>query len=1175
MRIFRESLTAIAGLFALALLALAILPSFLTWNDHRERIAAAISTFIGQPVSFAGDLRLSFLPSPEIDADRVIIGPPDRPLLSAERLTLSLSALPLARGAIQITQARGDRVVARAELLDLVPTLAPQSTAGREIGIDRLDIKGLTILRAGTEIPWASGLDIVLEAPSLAGPFRFDVLEPRAARELRGQVGKIEDGRARIKASFEDQRLASRASFDGVLGLPGKPGRPLFDGAMQFHGNPVIGPLLEGAQFAFDGQARVIAVADQVIADPVTVSIGGGERGVSYTGNALLDLAPARPALRLALATRRVDLTRFFEDGPDASRDRDRLAETAQALRRLARSGETETLFDLDAELGIAHIQLPRAPVQDFRVAFRQDKGGLTLRSLEARLPGETSFAFTRAPQAVGVIDGALSLDSRDFPALLAGAGQAGSKDMPKTLRLNAAVKSGPQSYAFQAVEIESAGAALRGDAHLDLPVAGERDGLRLRFALAADRFDARLLALADPLRGGGPSLALEGRLAIRDLLLDDRLLGGLSLAFSRDSQRSRLDELRLTGRGGEELRLSGQSAAGATQATVKLDAERLGDLARLAQAVFPGALADALLQRADVLAPALAVATIRVEQKVGESIWDIQSDGRFGGTTLGIRTHSEVRGDALQLALEGEAANPDGRRLLAQLGGVETPARPGGLRGPGQVRFGLKGNPRRLLDTSLSAALAGITLNAEGTLNLFRAAPFEGRFNLATVDIAPLHRALGGGAPLIAEGTPARIEGRYFAEPSKLTLTRFVADIGAMRTEGEISFDAAKGGKVAGQLRMGDLALANLLMPAIAGGDAGGLLSARPLAPGLAPLLAGDLWIEARNLAIAPGLLVQEPKFVLRFAPDLASIEGLEARRDEARISANLTLARRDGQIDATGRLGFARLPMPGGGRVSGDIPFTSQGATPAALMGGLSGGGRISVEGLRIANAGPVALPRLFARPLEELGALDENRLGARLEADLKTSDLALPPLAMPVTILNGLARVTVPALANETAQGRVDLAPSLTIDFPRGSYEARIGYRLAEAPKGWRGAPPEVALGWNGKVGLPPGESRRALVVSPLLNGLLAITLQRDLETIEAFDADARERAFHLRRSRSDALRDLARERAKLAPVEPIPAPVSPAPVATPEAVLPAPDLQAPDGQDGAGVPQASPG
>ena len=242
---------------------------------------------------------------------------------------------------------------------------------------------------------------------------------------------------------------------------------------------------------------------------------------------------------------------------------------------------------------------------------------------------------------------------------------------------------------------------------------------------------------------------------------------------------------------------------------------------------------------------------------------------------------------------------------------------------------------------------------------------------------------------------------------------------------------------------------------------------------------------------------------------------------------------------------------------------------------MGGLSGGGRISVEGLRIANAGPVALPRLFARPLEELGALDENRLGARLEADLKTSDLALPPLAMPVTILNGLARVTVPALANETAQGRVDLAPSLTIDFPRGSYEARIGYRLAEAPKGWRGAPPEVALGWNGKVGLPPGESRRALVVSPLLNGLLAITLQRDLETIEAFDADARERAFHLRRSRSDALRDLARERAKLAPVEPIPAPVSPAPVATPEAVLPAPDLQAPDGQDGAGVPQASPG
>ncbi|CAN1543800.1 AsmA [Rhabdaerophilaceae bacterium] len=1183
MRIFRESLTAIAGLFALALLALAIAPPFIDWNTYRGQIAEVISQALGQPVTFSGDLRLSFLPTPEIDADDVKIGPPERPLLRAGRLTLSLSALPLVRGAIQITQARGDRVTARAELADLAIAMSAKGLSPREVGIDRLDIKGLSILKAGSDTPWAVGLDFVLEAPSLVGPFRFDLIEPKHGRELRGQVGKIEDGRARLKAVLEDQRLAGRASFDGMVGVPGKSGRPLFDGAVQFNGNPVVGPVLEGAQIPFDGQARLVVVADQVIADPVTISVGGGEQAVSYTGNALLDLLPPRPSLRLALSARRLDLVRLFDDEPATNRDRERLKATAHSLAHLDRSGDHQNLFNLDAEVSIAHIQLPQLAVRDFRLVAKRDADGMALHHLSAQLPGASALSFERSPAGMGIVDGALSLASSDLPVLMQSFGIANAGDMPKSLQLRSAMSTGTKSVLFETVELESAGALLTGDAALDLPVAGERDNARLRFSLAAERFNARLLALADPLRGGGPGLAVDGRLAIRDLLLDDRALGGLTLAFSRDERGTRLDELRLVGRTGEELRISGQSVAGATQATAKLDAERVVDLARLTQAVFPGAVTDAFLQRASALEPALAVATIRVEQKDGESVWDIQSDGRFGGTTLAVRTQSEMRGDVLQLALEGEAANPDGLRLLSQLGGVNAQARPGGLRGPGHVRFSLKGNPRRLLETNVNASLAGITLAAEGNLNLFRQAPFEGKFNLSTVDIAPLHRAFGGGAPVVADGTPARIEGRYFSEFTKLTLTRFVADIGGKKTEGEISFDVARGGKVAGQLRMGDMGLASLLVPAIGGREIPltGPLGGQPFAPGLAPLLAGDLWIEAKSIAVSDGLAVQDPKFVLRFAPDLVSIEGFEGRRDDARFSATLTLARRDGQVEAAGRLGFARLPVPGiSGRISGEIPFTSQGATPAELIGALSGGGRMTVEGVRLANAAPAALARLFSRPLEELGALDENRLGARLDNELKSADLPLPTLAVPVTILNGLARFTIPGIPSETGQGRVDLGPSMTIDLPRASYEARLSYRLSEAPKGWRGAPPEVALGWSGRAGLPPGEPRRTLVVSPLLNGLMAITLQRDLETIEAFDADARERAYFLRRTRADASRDAARRNA----ASPAGTPSSATPSSsTPSALTPSsatprqparPDVT-PVLRDGAAPPQPSPG
>jgi hypothetical protein len=99
-------------------------------------------------------------------------------------------------------------------------------------------------------------------------------------------------------------------------------------------------------------------------------------------------------------------------------------------------------------------------------------------------------------------------------------------------------------------------------------------------------------------------------------------------------------------------------------------------------------------------------------------------------------------------------------------------------------------------------------------------------------------------------------------------------------------------------------------------------------------------------------------------------------------------------------------------------------------------------------------------------------------------------------------------------------VTIQPGFVLDLPRLTYELRLTQRLLALPKGWRGAPPEIALSWTGRAGIPPGEPRRVLSVSALLNGLLAVGLQRDLEMIENFEADQRERSFFLRRSRVEA-------------------------------------------------------
>lgn len=1131
LRILRESLTALATLVVLALIGLAVAPHVLDSNAYRDRLATFLSERTGQSVRFSGDIRLSLLPTPELDADLVTIGPEERPLVSIGRLTASLSPLALARGIVQITSARADKVVLRAEIADQRIALRGRSAA--RIGIDRLDLRGLSVLQAGTERAFLSALDLVVEAPDLAGPIRFDVKDHAAGREVRGQIGRFEEGRARLRATIEDHRFAARASFEGWLGRPGDAVHPLLDGAVQFSGNPVFGEIADGLQIPFDGQARLMIVAAQAIADPVSITMGAGDRLMPMNGKAFLDFAAPRPVLRIEIAGRRLDLTRTMADGPDGARERDRLRRAVSALANVGLADRPGLPLDLEAEITLGTVQGLGPNLQDFSLSFARASSRLMIRSAQARLPGGTELAFQGREAGQAVLDGDVTFSARDLPEFLRAIQVVPPPGLPGSVSLNAGLVSEGASLRLPNFRIASPTGNLEGDVRFDLPVAAGRNAPHLQFALNADRFDARLLALGNPLRaGGGSDLSTAGHLAIRELVYDGRGIGGLTLAFSRAGSHARLEDLTLRGRAGEELKLSGQFAEGAVQATAKLDAERLGDLAQMAEAIFPGAFTRGITERAERLAPALAIANIRIETKAGESIWDVQSEGQLGGTSLIVRTHSELRGNDLQLNLKAEATNADGARLLSQIGGKET----GGLSGAGRVQLVLEGNPRRQMGTRLEATLVGLDLKAEGLVDIFRAAPFDGTFSLAAVDIAPLYRALGGGAPGVSNGTPARINGRYFAETKKLTLTAFDATIGPNRIAGEISFDFARGAQVAGQLQMGELRLETLLSPAFQPADASGWQSSsaqRSLQRGLKPFLAGDLWIEGKSLSFGEAIALDEPKFVFRFAPDLASIEGLEAQKGEARFSSTITLMRREDRLDAAGNLAFSRLALPGvGGRISGEFPFTSQGRTLAELLGSVAGAGRIKAEGLVVQSAEAGALARLLKRPTAELQPLSENRIGTLLDQEMRNGALVLPVLSMPVTLIGGVARLSAPAFEVAGAGGRAQVQPSLIVDLPRASYEARLGLRLKDPPPQWRGAQPETALTWSGRAAVPPGEARRTLSVSALLNGLLAINLQRDLETIEGFEADSRERAFFLRRSRADAARDRGQD-----PIAPI--------------------------------------
>ena len=69
------------------------------------------------------------------------------------------------------------------------------------------------------------------------------------------------------------------------------------------------------------------------------------------------------------------------------------------------------------------------------------------------------------------------------------------------------------------------------------------------------------------------------------------------------------------------------------------------------------------------------------------------------------------------------------------------------------------------------------------------------------------------------------------------------------------------------------------------------------------------------------------------------------------------------------------------------------------------------------------------------------------------------------------------------------------------PRGARHAKP----KASPQGWTGNPPYIGLGWRG----PVANAAREIDVGTLINGLAAIVLQRELEKIEAFEADISER------------------------------------------------------------------
>ena len=208
------------------------------------------------------------------------------------------------------------------------------------------------------------------------------------------------------------------------------------------------------------------------------------------------------------------------------------------------------------------------------------------------------------------------------------------------------------------------------------------------------------------------------------------------------------------------------------------------------------------------------------------------------------------------------------------------------------------------------------------------------------------------------------------------------------------------------------------------------------------------------------------------------------------------------------------ALLPQSGlTGRATMTLDLGASGESVAAMIVSLSGGGRARVEGGGMARLDARRVLPLIASADQGRDAPNPNALRDLVSTALDGGALSVDPFDTTLGVSNGVMRIG-PA----TTQGAFSQGQALAIyDLKTSRLDARVTLQ-GTGSSDWT-APPQWSVQWRS---LPNGAIARDIDVSTLANLLTTRYVARELQRIEAEEADLRERNFFIRRMRSEKMR-----------------------------------------------------
>ncbi|WP_332683527.1 AsmA family protein [Bosea sp. (in: a-proteobacteria)] len=1072
----REALTFLAGLLVAALLAALLGPGFVDWREYRPHFEQRIGAALGLETRIAGDIGLRLLPSPRLTLRGVRLGGPDSATSAAniERLTVELALSSLARGEFRLTEAEADgmalTLVADAAGAVLMPprrgTGLPAATS-----IDRFTIRRSAIIwrEPGKPAQVLAPIAVDLAAVGLGGPWRIE--GEVAGTSLRLATGEAEaDGRLRTKIFITGEQ--NQVSFDGSFALP------LVEGRLR--------PALQGGFTMTPGGALSLSG-----------TVSGDHRQLDFTGLAL-DIAggaarlegegrllPAASTGAFQLRARRVDADALIE----ALGQRPGFARALQAL-----PGALDLTLDLD------QIAWRGEDLSGFALRGRLSEAGLSGASAAVRIANATLEATGEVGESG--FRGAVSLKAPDARrAALA------------LSRLGVEPALADSFAAFR--EFEGSATLDWSDERLGIERLAARTGSGQRLAgsvaVTADKLEATLRLDGLDLANLPPGESLSGLAGRRDLALD-LTLGGVRyratapgsarLAVKREGSDWRLSRLSVEGFGGVRVEGEGALLPGGGEIRGRVRAPRFAALAALAGPLLPDQARRVLPRIEDGLA-GLDASFRLARAATGET--SLVAEGAAQAGRLSLNGHLGVAGEwtggELRLALD------DRRRAFAAFG-LPRPAQGG----PGELRldFGAGGPVGSLIGPGLALVLEGageaarLTLQADGP---------------GQVMPESLARLLPQGV-LDASG---RVR---LGEESGLD--DLVVNSGGRTARGALALGAD--GRIGGRLALPSLALQPLIAATLGSAPpaAGSVWSPTRFqpAPGLGEI---RITIAAERLALSEQIGLDKARFDLSAGVDGLVIENLSGRHAGGEVSGRLSARREGGLAQVSGRLGLAGLDLAtltGGaltGKLSGRFEAGGSGESPARLIAALGGAGSISVSGAGMSRFDPAALSRVIAATGEDASESETARLQGRIAEALEKANWPLGEVTVPFTQAGGVLRVQ--PVTIERAGLRAEATGS--VDWRALNVDLRLALRpLGTPPKGWPAQLPQVGVAWRGPLAAPQRETD----VGALANVVAARALAREIERVEAFEADARERGMHARRLRAE--REMRDNESKLA-------------------------------------------